>query len=79
MVVVPGLLIVVISLFMEHKLQVLGVQSLQHVGSVAVAHGLSYTEASGIFLDQGLNLCPLCWQADSYPLCHQISPFIYFL
>ena len=27
-----------------------------------------------IFLDQGSNSCPLHWQADSYPLCHQQSP-----
>ena len=27
-----------------------------------------------IFPDQGLNLCPLHWQADSYPLHHQASP-----
>ena len=25
----------------------------------------------GIFLDQGSCLCPLHWQADSYPLCRQ--------
>ena len=25
-------------------------------------------------LDQGLNLCPLHWQVDSYPLYHQGSP-----
>ena len=30
--------------------------------------------ACGIFLDQGSNLCPLHWQADSYPLDHQGSP-----
>ena len=28
----------------------------------------------GIFPDQGLDLCSLHWQADSYPLCHQGSP-----
>ena len=28
----------------------------------------------GIFIDQGLNLCPLHWQVDSYPLHHQRSP-----
>ena len=35
--------------------------------------------ASGSFLDQGLNLCLLHWQADSYPLCHQGSPLIVVL
>ena len=29
--------------------------------------------ACGIFPDQGLNLCPLHWQADSYPLHHRGS------
>ena len=27
----------------------------------------------GILPTQGLNPCPLCWQADSYPLSHQGS------
>ena len=35
--------------------------------------------ACGIFPDQGSNLCPLYWQADSYPLYHQGSPSQYFL
>ena len=39
-----------------------------------MAHGLSCSVACGIFLDQGLNLCPLHWQADSQPLHHQGSP-----
>ena len=34
-------------------------------GSVVVAHGLRCSMAAGIFLDRGLNLCPLHWQADS--------------
>ena len=33
--------------------------------SVVVAHGLSCSAACGIFPDQGLNPCPLQWQADS--------------
>ena len=45
---------------LEHGLY----QQLQLAGSVV---------ASGIFLDQGSNLCPLHWQADSRPLEHQIS------
>ena len=28
---------------------------------------------AGIFPDQGSNPCPLHWQADSQPLCHQGS------
>ena len=31
-----------------------------------MAHGLSCSTACGIFLDQGSNLCPLCWQADFF-------------
>ena len=43
-------------------------------GSVIVAHGPSCSAACGILPDQGANLCPLHWQADSQPLCHQGSP-----
>ena len=42
-------------------------------------HGLSCSEACGIFPDQGLNPCPLLWQVDFYPLCHQGSPLCNFL
>ena len=38
---------------------------LWSTGSVFVAHGLSCSVAHGIFPDQGSNLCPLHWQADS--------------
>ena len=38
---------------------------LQSAGSVVAAHGLSCSEACGIFVDQGPNLCPLNWQVDS--------------
>ena len=40
-------------------------RGLQSAGSVVVAHGLSCSAACGIFLDQGLNPCPLHWQEDS--------------
>ena len=53
--VVHGLLIAVASLVAEHGL----------VGSVVVVHGLSCSVACGIFLEQGLNPCPLNWQVDS--------------
>ena len=36
--------------------------------------GLSCSAACGIFPNYGSNLCPLHWQADSYPLSHQGSP-----
>ena len=48
-------------------------------GSVIVAHGPSCSAACGIFPDQGLNPCPLHWQADSQPLRHQGSPLHIFL
>ena len=36
-----------------------------------------YFLLQGIFLDQGLNLYLLHWQADSLPLSHQGSPMLY--
>ena len=44
-----------------------------------MAQGLSCAEARGIFPDQGLNLCSLYRQADSYPLPHQGSPLLLFI
>ena len=38
---------------------------LWSAGSVVVAYGLSCSAACEIFPDQGLNPCPLHWQADS--------------
>ena len=73
-VAVQGLLIAVASL-VEHGLQARGLQS---AGSVVVAHGLSCSATRGIIPDQGSNPCPLHWQADSQPLCHQGSPKIFF-
>ena len=46
----------------------------RRTGSVGVAHGPSCSTACGIFPVQGLNPCPLHWQADSQPLRHQGSP-----
>ena len=51
----------------------------RHTGSVIVAHGPICSVACGIFPDQGLNPCPLHWQADSQPLHHQGSPRERFL
>ena len=45
----------------------------RRAGSVVVAHRPSCSAACGIFPDQGLNPCPLHWQADSQPLRHQGS------
>ena len=50
----------------------------RRAGSAIVAHGPSRSAACGIFPDQGSNPCPLHWQADSQPLCHQGSPVVLF-
>ena len=53
---------------MEHRLQ--GVRLL---GSVIVAHRLSYSPACGIFPGQESNPCILHWQAGFLLLSHQGS------
>ena len=50
----------------------------RRAGSAIVAHGPSRSAPCGIFPDQGSNLCPLHWQADSQPLRHQGSPKVHF-
>ena len=52
--------------------------SSRRAGSAVVAHGPSCSAACGIFPDQGLNPCPLHWQADSQPMRHQGSPYYKF-
>ena len=74
-----GPLTVVASLAAEHGLQGLRAQSFSLPGSVVVVLGLSCSEACGIILDQGRNLCPLHWWADSLPLSHQGSLVLGFL
>ena len=54
-------------------------QALVMRASIVVAHELNCSVACGIFPDQGSNLCPLHWQADSQPLCYQGSPHIVIL
>ena len=56
------------------KLQLACSLAPEHVASVVVAHRLSCSTAYGIFLNQGLKLCPLYWKADSDPLYYQGSP-----
>ena len=54
----------------------------RRAGSAIVAHGPSCSAACGILPEQGSNLCPLHWQADSQPLRHHgspLSPFILIL
>ena len=48
--------------------------SVADLGSVVVVHELSCLMTCGIFLDQGLNSCPLHWQADSLLLDHRGGP-----
>ena len=57
-----------------HTGSVVGACRLQDMGLLVVVPGLSCSTACGIFLDQGLNPCPLHWQVDFYPLHHQGSP-----
>ena len=69
LVSVCGLLITVTSLVIEHGLwstwTSVAVVGLSSFASRALGHGLSCSTACGIFLDQGSDLCPLHWQADS--------------
>ena len=83
LVAVHGLLIAMASLVAEHGLQgtqasIVAAHGLQSAGSVVVVHRLSGLTARGFFLDQELNLCPLCWEVDSSPLDHQRSPNQFF-
>ena len=89
--VVHGPLIAVAPPIAEHGLQARGLQQLWHAGSAAVARGLQSAGSAvmahgsccsavcGILPDQGSNLCPLHWQVDFQPLCHQGSPNQWFL
>ena len=70
LVLVCGLLTAVLSLAIEHGLwstwtSVAMAPGLWDTESVVVAQWLSCSTACGIFLDQGSNLCPMHWQADS--------------
>ena len=56
---VHGLLIAVVSLVVEYRLQTRGLQSLPHVGLVIAAPRLSCSMPCGIFLEQGLKPCSL--------------------
>ena len=69
-------LLMVASLIAENRLQAYRLQEFQHTGSVVMAHSLSCSMACGMFPDQGLNLCPLHWQVDYFPLYHQGSPVL---
>ena len=51
-----------------------GAQSLGHVGSVVVSHGLSCSGACGIFLDQELNTNALHWRRRQWHPTPVLSP-----
>ena len=70
-IAVRGPLTIAASVVAEHRLQT---RRLSNCGSRA-----QLLRGMWIFPDQGLNPCPLHWQADSQPLRHQGSPFIPFL
>ena len=73
LVVVHGLLTAVAPVLWTTGCRMHGLQWLWLQGSVVLVHGLSCSMASGIFLDQGSNLCLLHCQADSLPLSQQGS------
>ena len=65
-IAVRGPLTIAASLVAEHRLQM---RRLSSCGSRAqLLRGMWYLPS------QGSNPCPLHWQADSQPLCHQGSP-----
>ena len=53
-----------------------GAQAIGSMGFSTCGSWAYYSTACGIFLDQELNLCPLCWQIHSQPLGHQGSPIV---
>ena len=74
-----GLLIVVVSLAVERRLQgeqasVVVVPRFRSTGQVVVVHGLSCPTVCGVFPDLGSNPCILYYQVDSLPLDHEGSP-----
>ena len=73
-------LVVVLGLFTAVA-SLCGARALGYSGSSSCGSWLSTCGAlliclvaCGVSLDQGLNLCPLRWQADSLPLDHQENP-----
>ena len=50
-----------------------GAQGLKLRRRSAVVNGFNCPAICEVFPDRGLKLCPLHWQADSYPLYHQFS------
>ena len=51
------------------RASVVAARVLWSAGTVVVVPWVSCSATCGIFLDQGLNPCPMPWQVDSYLLC----------
>lgn len=66
-IAVPGVLTVVVSIIVHHR--------LQSSGSALVVQGLSCPVSYEVFPGQGSNSCLLYWQEDSD---HQESPWLFF-
>ena len=67
------------SVIAGHGLNSFSSWALEHRLKIVVVHGLNCSTACGIFLDQGLNLSLMHWQADSLPLRYQGSPGCMYL
>ena len=61
-----------------HRLNRCGSRAYEAYSSVAGVHRLCCSVVCAILPDECSNPCPLYWQPDSYPLCHQASPSIGF-
>ena len=71
------LLLLVVSLVSEHKLQAFGLQYLQLMGLAVVVHRLGCSEACGMFPDQGSNPYPLHCKMGSLSLSLFFSFFFW--
>ena len=61
------------------RAQYLQFWALEHKLNSCGTWGLSWSEACGIFLDQGSSPHLLHWQGDALPLSHQGSPLIAYI
>ena len=63
-----GLSLIAVSVGSAHSgYSCCGALTLEHMGSMVVAHGLSCSQARGILPHQGQNSCPLPWPVDTQP------------
>ena len=72
-----GLLFIVVLRLLTVMTSLLTEIGSRYVGFSSCDPRLSCSKACRIFQDQESNLCPLHWQADSYPLCtREVSQWI---